>query len=218
MTGIFGKIRTITLANIHDLLDKAIDLNSPSVLRQYVRDLEDALNQLKTEAVTAAAAVHTTNREIADLQTKIDTGKSNAAKMKANGHTDLAHNKAVEVVGLQSELEAKKNLLVTQTETSTKLDSVVANITSMHNQMLSKLRELETMDKSSTAQNHAADTLTAAGKLVGNGADVSVDDIESRIQAKNDVATEKLNRAMGDVNVSEDAETSAAADDLLKSL
>src|SRR6266481_1935672 len=40
MSGFLAKLRVVTLGSVHDLLDRAIDLNSPSVIRQYTRDLE----------------------------------------------------------------------------------------------------------------------------------------------------------------------------------
>lgn len=218
MTGIFSKLRTIGLGETHDLLDKVIDLNSPSALRQYVRDLEEALDQLRGEAAVAAATVHTTKREIDDLNAKIETSRITATKLKNNGHPDQALEKAKEIVRLQNEVTNKQALLISETETSNKMDISVANITSKHAEMLSKVRELEALNQSSKAQTHAATALEHAGRLVGSGADISVDDVEGRMRAQNDIATEKLNRAMGAVTTSEDPETTAAAEDLLKNM
>ncbi|MEK7566941.1 MAG: PspA/IM30 family protein, partial [Patescibacteria group bacterium] len=67
MAGIFKKFRDLGLASIHSLLDKAIDLNSVAVVKQHVRDLENALSELENGAAEAAGYVRTLNREAIEL-------------------------------------------------------------------------------------------------------------------------------------------------------
>lgn len=207
----------MTLGTAHDLLDKAIDLNSPSALRQYVRDLEDALDKLKNEAAVQAGQIRTLQREEGDLQARIVTGKSLAEKYLTS-NPELARAKASDVIHAQGSLVTTHQQLVLQTEVSKKLDAAVAQLDAKHTEMVNHVRDLERMDRTTKAQEQAASSLTSAGKLVSGGTGISIDDIEGKMQARSDVATEKFNRAMGDVSVQEDPEHSQAVDDLLASL
>jgi hypothetical protein len=54
--------------------------------------------------------------------------------------------------------------------------------------------------------------------IVGNGSDISIDDIKSKMMQRQDVASEKFDRAMGSVQVDEDATTASDVDELLSSL
>jgi phage shock protein A len=218
MTSFVNKLRVVTLGTVHDLLDKAIDLNSPSALRQYTRDLEDALDKMRNEAAIQAGQIRTMERERDDLTAKIETSKVTIVKLRETGHEDLARIKATEVVRMQTQVGQLTSNLANQRVASAQLDSAVTKLDGKHADIVSRIRDLERMDRDTKAKEQTAQALSAAGRLVGTGADLSVDDIQQRMQARNDVATEKFNRAMGDVKVEDDPETTAAVDDLLNEL
>lgn len=214
---ILQKLRTVVLGNVHDLLDKAIDLNSPSALRQYVRDLEDALDKLKAEAVSQAGLVRTLTREQGDLTQKITTSKNLAAKY-LESNPALARAKASDAITAQNELNNVSQQLVQQVEVSKKMDAAAAQLDSKHTDMLNKVRSLEHMDSVTKAQEQATSALKSAGKLISGGADISIDDLESKMRARNDIAAEGFDRAMGSVQTTEDPEHAADVDELLASL
>src|ERR1700735_2166603 len=66
MASLFSRIRVVTLAYSNNLLDKAVDMNSIPVVKQYIRDLEDAIDKTNHESAVATANVSV-------LQTQIDT-------------------------------------------------------------------------------------------------------------------------------------------------
>jgi len=218
MATFLQKVRLVTLGSVHDLLDKAIDANSPSALRQYVRDLEDALDRMKTEAAVQAGQVRTLFREQADLESRIETTKATAKKLVDSGHPDLARPKATDILRMQEELKCTSANLVTQQETSKKIDIAVGQLESKHEQIVFRVRELERLDRDSKAKEAAATSLAAAGRLIGGGTDISIDDIQSKMLSRNDAASEKFDRAVGDVKQPIDPEQEAKVDDLLASL
>jgi phage shock protein A len=218
MTGFLQKVRLITLGNVHDLLDKTIDLNSPSALREEVRELEAALDYMRVEAATQCGQVRTLTREKADLESRIETTKATAKKLVDAGHADLARTKAADILRMQVDLQRTTENLDTQTKTSAQIDIAVRNIDVKHTEMVSRIRTLERLDRDSKAKEATAKALSAAGRLVAGGADLSVDDIESKMRARNDVASAKLDRAMGDVQEAPDPEHEEKIDDLLNSL
>src|SRR5215470_226160 len=81
--------------------------------------------------------------------------------------------------------------------------------------MVQQLATLETMDRAAKDKERAAKALQQAAKISSMGSDVSVDDLASRIQARHDVADEKLKRAlanMDDITSKDVALTQADAD------
>jgi phage shock protein A len=212
-----SKLRVVVLGHAHDLLDKQIDLNSPSALRQYVRDLEDALDKLKNEAATQAGMVRTLTREQGDLTSRIATDKALATKY-LESNPALARAKASDAVLATKQLADIEQQLKDQVEVSNKLDAAVAQLDSKHTEMLNNVRTLERLDGVTKAKEQAASSLTSAGKLVSGGSDISIDDIQNKMKARNDVASEKFDRAMGSVSTTEDPEHAADIDALLASL
>lgn len=218
MASFIQKLRVAVLGAANDLLDKTIDMNSPSVVKQYVRDLETAEDKLTLEAATAAGSVRTLKRESDDTQHAVDTGKARITQLQTKGFTDAARTEASKVVTLQNQLNGYPTRIAQAEQTSANIDKALLAIQSKHNLMLEQVRRLTQMDLDTKAKTQAATALRAAGKLVNAGADISVDDIGTRMAANNDVATEKLNRAMGGIDTTQDPLHESAVDDLLNSL
>jgi phage shock protein A len=213
--GFIAKLRIVTLGTVNDLLDKTIDLNSPSVIRQYTRDLEDALDRMKNEAVVQAGNVRTLQREKVELDGNIKTTEATIQKLIAGGHEDLARPKAADLIRMRSKFADADGNIAAAVKSSHDIDVAVANLETKHAAMVDRVRELERLDRDTKSRNDAAKALTAAGRLVQGGADISVDDVESRMRASNDVAQERFSRAMSDSAVTEDPDTTAAVDDVL---
>ena len=221
MTGFVSKLRTLTLGSVHDLLDKAIDINSPSFLRQYVRDLEDALDHMRNQAAIQDGNVRRSIRERDQTQTGIEAKTKDTEKSLIQNRQDLARIQAAEVVRLKKTLDVLNADLKTQQVNLEAIDKSVSLLEEKHSQMVARLRELENLDRDSKNKEAAARAMEGAGKLIAGGADISVDDVESKMRARNDVASAQYDRAMGDLNthtVMDDSETNQAVDDLLETL
>ena len=221
MTSIFQKLRVLGLGSVHDILDKAIDMNSPTVLRQYVRDLETAEAQLKNEAAVAAGGKRTLTRELEDLNHRI-TDKLAAIKIIQAGTNpaaeSIARNYASVVVNLQNEVKDKQAQLAAQEELSANLESALSKIDAKHAEMLSQVHRLESLDRATKAKEQAAGALDNAVNLASSGVGVNIDSVRAKVEARADVADEKFKRAMNNDGLSEDPIHSQAVDELLAKL
>ena len=215
MTSFLSKLRVLTLGSINDLLDKAIDLNSPTVVRQYTRDLEDALDRMKNEAVVQAGTVRTLQREKLELDARIKTTEATIQHLVQAGHPDLARPKAADLVRMRTQFAQADPGIETATKSSHDIDQAVANLEVKHNEMVARVHELERLDRDTKSRNAAATALNAAGKLIQTGASISVDNVEQRMRSNNDEAQERFNRALGETAIQEDPAASAAIDDVL---
>lgn len=211
---LLAKVRVVTLGTAHDLLDKVVDMNSPSVLRQYVRDIEDALTSLKAEAAISAGGIRTLTRKVGDTQASI-AAKTERAKANLTTNQALAREFGSQVINLQKDLAQYQSDLESQQKTSQSLDIAVVRLETKHTQMVSAVRRLESMDQTSKAKEHAASALAMAGSATS--VDVSIDNIEAKMQARADVADEKFDRAMNE-NSTDDPTHAADVDSFLSTL
>jgi phage shock protein A len=224
MSTFIQKLRVVTLGTVHDLLDKAVDTNSPSALRQHVRDLEAALDRMRNDAAIQAGQLRTMEREDGDLQSRVATEKAVIQKLLAANDgvkEELARLKATHIVQLEGQLARLSAQIETQRANSQAIDQAVLKLESKHSEVLFRLRELERLDRDTKAREQAADSLRLAQAVLNTGnVDSSVDDIEGRMLARNDVAREKFDRAVTSMQNSVPAESSssAAVDELLDSL
>lgn len=218
MAGFLQKVRALTLGTAHDLLDKAIDMNSPSMLRQYVRDLEDALDKMKNEAAIQAGSVRTMDRELGDAQATLTTKTTQIKGALAVNKQDAARVLGSSVVILQNRIVQMTADLAAQRKSSADTDTAVGALEQKHSEMLDRLRQLERLDQDTKIKERSSSAMEAAGKLISGGSDMSVDNIEDSMRRRNDVAQAKFDRSIGSVHVEEDPEHTQQVDDLLASL
>lgn len=218
MSGFLQKVRILTLGTANDLLDKAIDLNSPTMLRQYVRDLEDALDRMKNEAAIQAGSVRTATRELGDVQAALAAKKIQITAALAANKNDVARTLGSSAVSMQGRIERMTTDLVTQTKSSQDTDNAVSLLEQKHTDMMDHLRELENLDRDTKIKERSSSAMESAGKLISGGAGISVDNIESKMRSRNDVAQARFDRSVGSVHVDEDPEHVQQVDELLNSL
>ncbi len=219
MTSIFSKARDYTLGNIHELLDHVAD--TPATLKEQIRRLEAAIDQLKSEAAIQGGSVRTMNRQMGDLQASIDT-KTKAVKTRLAipGMTTqdaTVRTWAAQINASQKELDQKKIDLPAQQKVVSDLDNAVAKLETKHVDAVANVRRLESASHEADAKTHAVKALEQVGSLdsIDNQ---SIDNIGAKIQAKKDVADEKFDRAMGSGAFAESAEQAGDVDNLLASL
>jgi phage shock protein A len=194
------KLRVATLGTAHDLLDKYVDQNSPSALRQFIRDLEDAIGKLQTESAVQHGQLRTQKREHDDLDHQIASDLLVIKSLQTSA-PDKARAKAEIVVMEKKRLAQMETDIQTQQKVSDELDKAVEALQQKHAVMINRLRELERIDRDSKAKESAASALTAAGSIAGSMGSQSVDDLEDRMRRRNDVANAKFDQAMGSVEV-----------------
>jgi len=205
MTSIFQKARLFALGNIHTLLDAAIDLNSIGALRQHVRDLEVASNNIADEAVRAKADASEIRRrrdkmkkEVADDLSKIDQLLSDSDV----SNDQFAEKIAMRVTAAEGELPAIEADLKTLEESVGALEQAKGRIAAKHREMNSKLTGLERLERSAKAKGRATTALQSAGSSLGSAP--SVDDIEARLRKDVAVADDRFERSLG--GISDDAD------------
>jgi phage shock protein A len=90
MATLLEKTQTLISANLHDMVDKALEANSVAVLKQYVRDAEKNLDELEDAAATVGGEVKTLERKYKEYKKRGDQLDRNIDTLVMQGKTDLA--------------------------------------------------------------------------------------------------------------------------------
>lgn len=213
MATLFKKFRTFALSNLHTLLDKAIDLNSIGAIKQHIRDLEEAKEEIADEAAVAKGRVSAADKEMTALRAKIVATNENIDAILNDGdesNDHLAEKLDVRLQGYEQTLQGNQEEFDALKKTAEALAQATDKLNTKHGEMMRNLTRLEQLERTAAAKAKAAEALKAAAKVTAGAGEVSVDNIESRLREKATVADAKFERAMGDLNSQDDTDVAAA--------
>ncbi len=71
MASLLEKVSVLISANMHYMVDQALQSNSVAVIDQYVRQVQDNLEDLEDAAATVGGEVKSINRKLIDYQQKV---------------------------------------------------------------------------------------------------------------------------------------------------
>lgn len=72
MANLFEKVQTLISANLHALVNKALESNSMAVIDQYIRQVEDNLGNLEDAAATVGGEIKSISRRLENHKQKAD--------------------------------------------------------------------------------------------------------------------------------------------------
>lgn len=90
MASLLEKTQTLISANLHEMVDRALEANSVAVMKQYIRDAEDNLDALEDAAATVGGEVKTLERKYKEYKKKGDQLDRNIDALIMQDKTDLA--------------------------------------------------------------------------------------------------------------------------------
>jgi phage shock protein A len=90
MASLLEKAQTLISANLHDMVDKALEANSVAVMKQYIRDAESNLDALEDAAATVGGEVKTLERKYKEYKQRADQLDRNIDALIMQDKTDLA--------------------------------------------------------------------------------------------------------------------------------
>ena len=203
MAGLFQKARVAALSTAHALLDKIVDVNSIGAVKQYIRDLESALEDLQDAAATASGHLRTVQRDYIQLQSQARELNQNidfilGDNNPANDH--LAKPMEARLIAIEQRLQSKKEEIDAGQKTSQALNEAVSTLQVRYQSMVEQLQRLEAMDRSAKAKESAVEAMRNIGRITSAGGNVSVDAIADRIQRRSDVADAKFEQALGEMS------------------
>ncbi|WP_420628592.1 PspA/IM30 family protein [Candidatus Leptofilum sp.] len=103
MATLLEKVQTLISANMHEMVDKALETNSVAVMKQYIRDAEKNLDELEDAAATVGGEVKSMERKYKEYKKKADQLDRNIDALLMQGKADLAR-------AAQNELNSARRL------------------------------------------------------------------------------------------------------------
>lgn len=187
MASIIQKTKTLISANMHDMVDRALQSNSPAVMKQYIRDAQQNLRELEDATATVGGEVRTMKRKYEEYKKEADKYDRSVDLLLMQGKAELARaaqkkvNRARE---LQEQYHAQwvrqereyKTLRAARLKLIAKLDDVKA-----------EQRELEALLKLAKSKEKTVKTIKSIDDLLGVG-DADIERLGNSIRARIDKA------------------------------
>jgi phage shock protein A len=116
MATLLEKVSTLISANLHSLVDRALKNNSVAVIDQYIRQVEDSLEDLEDAAATVGGEVKSLKRKLSDFEQK-------AEELDRAIDAFLLEGNGTAATSVQSKLNSTQRLIETYREQATRQDS-----------------------------------------------------------------------------------------------
>ena len=188
MASLLEKVSTLISANLHALVDQALKSNSLAVIDQYIRQVEDHLEDLEDAAATVGGEVKSIKRKLHDHEqksTELDRA-IDAFLMEGNEATATA---------AQSKLNSTQRLIETYGEQLTRLEVEYQKLLDAKVKLEARLatmkqqrEELQALLELAKSKEIAVRAMKGLDDLVGSG-DTDISRIAQSIYARLDKAT-----------------------------
>lgn len=205
MASLFEKVQTLISANLHALVDRALQSNSLAVVDQYIRQVEDSLADLEDAVATVGGQLKTLERKYSEYQGKATELDKNIDILLVEGREDLA-------IAAQSKLNSTKRLAESygeQVERQRKefqqLQDARLKLEARLTTVRQERQELQALLELAKSKEIAQKTMESLDSLVGLGdSDISrvADSIRARLdkaQARSEMAAGRLDAQMDEI-------------------
>ena len=188
MATLLEKVSTLISANLHALVDQALKANSLAVIDQYIRQVEDNLENLADAATTVGA-------EIKSIRRKLDEHEKKAKEWDRAVDAFLAENNETAAASTQSQLNTTlqligtyKQQIVTQEAEYQKLLDARVKLESRLATMRQQRTELQSLLELAKSKEIVVKTIKSLDDLTGSG-DTDISRIAQSIYTRQDKAS-----------------------------
>ena len=205
MASLLEKVQTLIAANLHALVDEALKKNSLAVIDQYIRQVENNLEDLEDAAATIGGEVKTLKRKYEEFAAKSAELDRNIDLMLKEGKEELA-------VAAQSKLNSTTRLAETYKAQFERQQSEYANLLDAKLKLEAKLttvkqerEEMQALLDLAKSKELTAKTMQSLDNLLGSGdQDVArmAESIRARLdkaQARSEMQAARLDEQMDEL-------------------
>ena len=203
MASLLKKIQTLISANLHALVDSALKANSLAVFDQYVREVEDNLDNLEDAEATVGGELKTLRRKKTDLDRQ-------AAELDRNIDIFLREGKEDLALAAQSKLNSVTRLLQNYEEMVTRQEAEFKALKDARLKLEAKLttvkqerEELQALLDLARSKEITVKTMKSLDDLVGSG-DADVARVAETIRARLDKASAQSEMMAGSLDTQMD--------------
>jgi phage shock protein A len=203
MASLLEKIQTLISANLHAMVDTALRANSLAVFDQYVREVEDNLENLEDAVATVGGELKTLRRKKAGLD-------QTAAELDRNIDIFLREGKDELALAAQSKLNSVNRLLQNYEDMVERQETEFNNLKDARLKLEAKLttvkqerEELQALLDLARSKELTAKTIKSLDDLMGTGDD-DISRVAEGIRARLDVASARSEMLAGSLEAQMD--------------
>lgn len=205
MASLLEKVGTLIQANLHYMVDQALQSNSLAVFDQYIRQVENNLEELEDATATVGGEALTMRRKYEEFAAKATELDRNIDIFLTEGKDELA-------VAAQSKYNSTKRLADSYKEQSDRQQTEYQKLLDARLKLEAKLtttkqerEELQALLTLAKSKEISTKAIRSLDDLMGTGdADIArvAESIRMRLdkaQAESDMVTSSLDRQMDDI-------------------
>jgi phage shock protein A len=203
MASLLDKIQTLISANLHAMVDAALKANSLAVFDQYIREVEDNLENLEDAVATVGGEVKTLRRKKSDLDQRAADLDRNIDIFLREGKEDLA-------LAAQSRLNSTNRLIEDYDQALTRQEVEFQNLQQVRLKLEAKLtevkqerEELQALMDLVRSKELTAKTIKSLDDLMGTG-DEDISRVAEGIRAQLDKASARSEMQAGSLDAQMD--------------
>lgn len=213
MPSLLTKIQTLISANMHGLVDRALEGNSVKVMDEYIRQVERNLEALEDSAATVGGTVRTLKRKYEEFAAAAEKLDRDIDTLILKGKDDLAATAQAELNTKQElaqeyyeQWQSQEGQYKKMLDMRLKLESRLTNI-KQEREKIRALIELAETKKVMVKTVKGLDAVTATG-------DVEIDSLTEQIRTRLDREDARLEMATRNVSEEIDDAVGVSAVDL----
>jgi len=187
MASLLEKVRTLISANLHAIVDAALKSNSIAVVDQYIRQIEDNLEDLEDATATVGGQVKTLRRKLEEYRSKAEELDRNIDLFLKEGKEEIA-------AAAQSKLNSTQRLIANYEEQLARQEKEYEALQDARLKLEAKLtsirqerEELQALLDLARSKEITAEAIGSLDDLAGSG-DADVARIAESIRARLDKA------------------------------
>ncbi|MCD6289284.1 MAG: PspA/IM30 family protein [Anaerolineae bacterium] len=205
MASLLEKVNTLVRANLHALVDKALEANSLAVVDQYIRQIEDNLEDLEDAAATVGGQVKTLKRKTREYEEKASELDRNIDLFLQEGREELAMAAQSKLNSTQRLLENYREQLARQEAEYQKLLDAKLKLEARLTTIKQEREELQALLELAKSKEVTVRAIRSLDDLAGVGdADIArvAESIRARLdkaQAQSEMYAQRLDAQMDEV-------------------
>lgn len=187
MASIIQKTKTLIQANLHDMVDRALQSNSPAVMKQYIRDAQENLRDLEDATATVGGEVRTLKRKYEEYKKEADKYDRSIDLLLMSGKADLARAAQGKLNSARELQEQYHTQWVTQAREYKTLQAARLKLMAKLTEIKQEQRELEALLKLAKSKEKTVKAIKSIEDLQGVG-DADMERLGNSIRARIDKA------------------------------
>ncbi|GAB5492184.1 MAG: hypothetical protein Phog2KO_23990 [Phototrophicaceae bacterium] len=198
MASLLEKVRVLLSASFHDMIDKALKQDPIKTLNQYLREHEDALEEMRNDRAVALGSLKTATRKLNETQEllyKIEMEIETILTDDDVNNDYLAENLAQDLVGQEEKLEVLNQAYESAIRVNRALQMADAKMQGRIISLRNQIELLKAIKFEADIKKMSADKLINSARMISSGT-TSVEALAEDIKRQRDNADAKFEMAM----------------------